>query len=170
MEPYVGEIRLFAGNFEPAGWMFCFRQELPIAEYEALFRLIGTTYGGNGKSTFCLPDLRGRVPIHPGGEVHGVLGNQFGVEPVTLTIATLPAHNHSLRVTADAATTGNPKGEFFANVSPNTFYGDSNANPTLELAPISVSASGGSHSHTNMMPFVALNYIISLFGTDPEQA
>jgi microcystin-dependent protein len=168
MEPYVGEIRMFAGNFEPAGWMFCWRQELPIANYAALFRLIGTTYGGNGTTTFCLPDLRGRVPIHTGGELHGVLGNQLGAEPVPLTRETLPNHGHWLVVTADAATTGNPKGGLLGDVSPNTFYRE--AEPTSVLGP-TVLPSGFEHvSHTNMMPFVALNYIISLFGIDPEQS
>jgi microcystin-dependent protein len=108
------------------------------------------------------------VPIHPGGEAHGVLGNQLGAEPVALTIETLPNHNHGLVTTSDAATTGNPKGVILGDVSPNTFYGD--AKPTSVLGP-SVMPSGSPHaSHTNMMPFVALNYIISLFGIDPEQS
>jgi len=165
-QPYVGEIRMFAGNFAPAGWMFCSGQALAISDYDTLFMLIGTTYGGDGQTTFCLPDLQGRVPIHPGGTVNGVLGQKLGVESVTLTLQQIPVHNHGLWATTNAANTGNPQNHVVAEVAPDTFYLD--AAPSASLAASSVSATGGSQPHTNLMPFVALNYIISLYGIFPS--
>src|SRR6202165_5378460 len=100
-QPYVGEIRMFAGNFAPAGWMFCEGQLLPISEYETLFNLIGTTYGGDGQSTFALPDLRGRLPLHQGNGF--TLAETGGVEEVTLTVSQIPAHNHPFLATTNLA-------------------------------------------------------------------
>src|SRR6516165_9248553 len=100
-QPYVGEIRMFAGNFAPAGWMFCEGQLLPISEYETLFNLIGTTYGGDGQSTFALPDLRGRLPLHQGSGY--VIGQSGGAETVTLTTQQMPVHSHSLMASSDSA-------------------------------------------------------------------
>src|SRR5213078_1099193 len=105
-QPYVGEIRIFAGNFAPAGWMFCEGQLLPISEYETLFNLIGTTYGGDGQSTFALPDLRGRIPIHQGNSF--ILAETGGAEEITLTINQIPAHNHQIFGSANNATTTSP--------------------------------------------------------------
>src|SRR5437763_9279939 len=105
-QPYVGEIRMFAGNFAPAGWMFCESQLLPISEYETLFNLIGTTYGGDGQSTFALPDLRGRIPLHQGNGF--VLAETGGVETVTLTVSQIPAHSHALLASTDLGDQGNP--------------------------------------------------------------
>ena len=107
-QPYVGEIRMFAGNFAPAGWMFCEGQLLPISEYETLFNLIGTTYGGDGQSTFALPDLRGRVPMHFGNGF--TLAETGGVETVTLTVPQIPAHSHPLLASTNFTTTASPQG------------------------------------------------------------
>src|ERR1700730_16666440 len=111
-QPYVGEIRMFGGNFAPAGWMFCEGQLLPISEYETLFNLIGTTYGGDGQSTFALPDLRGRLPIHQGGGF--TLAESGGVEDVTLAVAQIPAHSHAFLGSTNTANNGNPGGNVVA--------------------------------------------------------
>src|SRR5215471_18916874 len=113
-QPYLGEIRMFAGNFAPAGWMFCEGQLLPISEYESLFNLIGTTYGGDGQSTFGLPDLRGRVPLHFGNGF--TLAETGGVETVTLTVSQIPAHTHTMLASTGAATTADPTNGFPAEV------------------------------------------------------
>src|SRR6478672_8078884 len=110
-QPYVGEIRMFAGNFAPAGWMFCEGQLLPISEYETLFNLIGTTYGGDGQSTFALPDLRGRIPMHPGNG--HVQGERAGAETVTLTTSQIPVHNHALLATSAVGTQSSPAGNYY---------------------------------------------------------
>ena len=119
-QPYVGEIRMFAGNFAPAGWMFCEGQLLPISENEALFQLIGTTYGGDGESTFALPDLRGRLPLHQGNGF--ILAETGGAEEITLTVNQIPAHGHPLLVTDDTATQGNPGGQVPARFSQANLY------------------------------------------------
>src|ERR1043166_5148973 len=107
-QPYVGEVRMFAGNFAPAGWMFCEGQLLPISENETLFQLIGTTYGGDGESTFALPDLRGRVPLHQGNGF--ILAETGGVEEVTLTVSQIPAHSHAFMASTQTGTSANPGG------------------------------------------------------------
>src|SRR6266536_2197023 len=170
-QPYVGEIRMFAGNFAPAGWMFCEGQLLPISENETLFNVIGTTYGGDGETTFALPDLRGRVPIHQGtgpGLSSFVLGEAAGVEEVTLTTNQMPNHAHPLTGTNDTATVTNPGGQVPARFS------QANIDPYLEATPGNVSLaataitqSGGSQPHTNFQLYISINYIISLFGTFP---
>jgi microcystin-dependent protein len=164
---YIGEIRMFAGGFAPDGWAFCQGQTLPISENDALFSLIGTTYGGDGKTTFCLPDLQGRVPIHSGGTINGVLGQTMGDESVTLDLDQVPGHNHTFLATTAAASTRDPENELLADVSPGTFYAESE-NPVF-LAPAAVSATGSGQPHTNMMPYVALNYIISIYGDVPSK-
>src|SRR5436309_11198406 len=165
-QPYVGEIRMFAGNFAPAGWMFCEGQLLPISEYETLFNLIGTTYGGDGQSTFALPDLRGRIPLHFGSGF--ILAETGGVESVTLTTPQIPAHSHPLLGSSNFATTGSPQGNLAAaaNVVNKFAYGTDQ--PTQAVSPQSVSAVGGSQPHENLMPFLCLDYIISLFGLFPH--
>jgi len=166
-QPYVGEIRIFAGNFAPAGWMFCEGQLLPISENETLFNLIGTTYGGDGQSTFGLPDLRGRLPIHQGtgaGLPTYTLAETGGVEEVTLTVQQLPLHNH----TAPLQQSGNrstPKGSILAS-SPLRQYTASTGNTTLK--PAMVAPVGGSQPHTNFMPYQCVDFIISLFGIYPS--
>jgi microcystin-dependent protein len=167
-QPYVGEIRIFAGNFAPAGWMFCEGQLLPISEYETLFNLIGTTYGGDGQSTFALPDLRGRVPLHFGNGT--VLAETGGVETVTLTPSQIPNHSHTLLASGDPAsgkapaTTNLPAITQSATITP---YGTDA--PFLNLAPSSVSSTGGSQPHNNFQPYLCVNFILSLFGIFPSQ-
>jgi microcystin-dependent protein len=165
-QPYVGEIRMFAGNFAPAGWMFCEGQLLSIAENETLFNLIGTTYGGDGQSVFALPDMRGRIPVHQGNSF--TLAESSGAEEVTLTVSQMPAHSHPLLASADIASTGNPAGAYLAS----TAVGEkiySTASPTIPLAPNMVTSIGGSQPHTNFQPYLCIDFIISLFGIFPTQ-
>lgn len=163
-QPYVGEIRMFAGNFAPAGWMFCEGQLLPISENETLFNLIGTTYGGDGQSTFALPDLRGRLPIHQGDGF--ILAESGGVEEVTLTASQIPAHSHPLLGTTSLASDFNPGGKVFAQTQTVDAYVTSP--PFVPLAAQSVSLTGGSQPHTNFQPYLCVNFIISLFGIFPS--
>jgi microcystin-dependent protein len=162
-QPYVGEIRMFAGNFAPAGWMFCDGQLLAISENETLFNLIGTTYGGDGQSTFALPDLRGRVPLHFGSGF--TLAETGGAESVTLTVPQIPAHAHAMLASADNASTPNAAGSVLAQTPSYTPYiFDPPATP---LAPVSVGAAGGSQPHNNFQPYLCVDFIISLFGIFP---
>lgn len=163
-QPYVGEIRMFAGNFAPAGWMFCEGQILPISENETLFQLIGTTYGGDGESSFALPDLRGRIPIHQGNGF--ILAETGGVEEVTLTINQIPAHSHPLLASNGAADSPNPAHSFIGKSSNiDVFYADT---PSGSLNLQSISATGGSQPHTNFQPYLCVSFIISLFGLFPS--
>lgn len=171
-QPYVGEIRLFAGNFAPAGWAFCNGQLMAISENEALFQLIGTTYGGDGQATFALPDLQGRVPIHQGTANFGstfAIGQLGGSETVTLTTQQMPAHNHVLHASANASTAGaGPAGNLTANTSATTstpIY--SAATPGTAMAPSGIGPTGGNQPHDNMAPFQCVSFIISLFGIFP---
>jgi microcystin-dependent protein len=163
-QPYVGEIRIFAGNFAPAGWMFCEGQLLPISEYETLFNLIGTTYGGDGQSTFALPDLRGRIPMHFGNGF--TLAETGGVESVTLTVSQIPSHTHSMLASTDPGSLQTPSGNVTAE-SANKIYRA--GNPSVTLNPNSVGATGGSQPHNNFQPYLCLDFIISLFGIFPSQ-
>jgi microcystin-dependent protein len=163
-QPYVGEIRMFAGNFAPAGWMFCEGQQLPISENETLFQLIGTTYGGDGQSTFGLPDLRGRIPLHQGNGF--ILAETGGAEEISLSSTQIPVHNHPFVVSAAAGSTPNPATNVLAG-SPNlsVFLQDIANQP---LAATSVSPVGGSQPHTNFQPYLCIDFIISLFGIFPS--
>ncbi len=167
--PYVGEIRIFAGNFAPLGWMLCQGQLLPIAENTTLFQLIGTTYGGDGQSTFALPDLQGRVPVHmgtgPGLSSH-TIGEQGGAEAVTLTTNQIPAHTHPGQASSAAATASGPAGNVWATGT-TTPFSDQAADSHVQAAAIQTV--GGSQPHDNMVPFLAVNFIISLFGIFPSQ-
>lgn len=164
-QPYVGEIRMFAGNFAPAGWMFCEGQLLPISEYETIFNLIGTTYGGDGQSTFALPDLRGRIPLHFGNGF--TLAETGGVETVTLTVSQIPAHTHPLLATTSLATQQNVAGNLFAEAT--LFNPYINVAPTASLAPQAAGSTGGSQPHNNFQPYLCVDFIISLFGIFPSQ-
>lgn len=169
-DPYIGEIRIFAGNFAPAGWNFCDGAMLPISQFQALFALIGTTYGGDGQQTFALPDLRGRVPVHQGqgpGLSNRVIGESGGTESVTLTVAQIPAHNHSLRATSALSSGAAGAGGVLAATAVN-MYGT--AAPATPMATQAVGAQGGSQPHNNMAPFLGINYIIALFGVFPSQS
>ncbi len=162
-QPYVGEIRMFAGNFAPAGWMFCEGQLLPISENETLFQLIGTTYGGDGESTFALPDLRGRLALHQGNGF--ILAGTGGAEEITLTASQIPAHSHPWLASSAPGTGPNPASSVLAASATDRVF-DAAANITL--APQSVNAIGGSQPHTNMQPYLCVDYIISLFGIFPS--
>lgn len=166
-QPYVGEIRMFAGNFAPAGWQLCEGQLLPISEFETLFNLIGTTYGGDGQSTFAMPDLRGRAPVHSGtgaGLPTYVLSQSFGAEEVTLTSATFPSHGHTLQAVQARADDDDPRGRLPA-VARRAFYGPATG---LVAMPAGTVSSGGGQPHENMQPYLAINFIISLFGIFPS--
>jgi microcystin-dependent protein len=168
-QPYVGEIRLFAGNFNPAGWEFCFGQLLPISENETLFQLIGTTYGGDGESTFALPDLRSRIPLHMGTGNDGInyqLAQTGGTETVTLTTAQIPTHNHTLFATSGAGAQNSPAGSVLANCVNAKMF--SAAAPNTGLHASTLQPAGASQPHENLQPFLCINYIISLFGIFPS--
>ena len=165
-QPYVGEIRMFAGNFAPAGWMFCAGQLLPIAQNETLFQLLGTTYGGDGESTFALPDLRGRIPIHQGDGF--ILAETGGAEEITLTVNQIPVHTHSLLGSTQLASTTTPQGAVLAqdNVVGVDLYVEDT--PTASMAATAIGPVGGSQPHTNFQPYLCIDYIISLFGIFPS--
>ncbi len=170
-QPYIGEIRMFAGNFAPAGWMFCEGQTLPISENDALFTLIGTTYGGDGQETFNLPNLQSRLPIHMGTGPDGTtyqIAEMAGTEQETLSTQQIPIHSHAL--TCSTSTTNlesSPAGNVLAqSTSANMYIQDS---PDGTLAPSSVQPQGGSQPHENTQPFLCINFIISLFGIFPSQ-
>jgi microcystin-dependent protein len=163
--PYVGEIRIFAGSFAPVGWAFCDGSLLSISEYEVLFTLIGTTYGGNGQTTFALPDLRGRVPIHQGGGF--ALAQSGGVESVALNATQIPAHTHNFMASTNAANQGTPAGFVLAASTGVKIY--SSGAPNVSLSPMALQNAGGSLPHDNRQPFGCLNFIVALDGIYPTQ-
>jgi microcystin-dependent protein len=163
-QPYVGEIRMFAGNFPPAGWMLCDGTPLPISENETLFQLIGTTYGGDGESTFNLPDLQSRVPVHMGNG--SILAETGGVEQVTLTTQQIPVHTHPMTGSTANGTQASPANNILA--SSTTIAPYAAETPTVAMAANSVGPQGGSQPHDNMQPYLVINYIISLFGIFPS--
>ena len=165
-QPYVGVIRMFGGNFAPAGWMFCSGQLLPISENETLFNLIGTTYGGDGQSTFALPDLQSRVPIHFGNGF--ILAETGGAEEITLTAQQIPVHSHPMLASTNAATTADPTNNVLSTAPLATTFPYGTDNPLTPLAPNAVSVVGGSQPHSNLQPYLTLNFIISLFGIFPS--
>jgi microcystin-dependent protein len=163
-QPYVGEIRMFGGNFAPAGWMFCEGQLLPISENETLFQLIGTTYGGDGESTFALPDLRGRLPMHQGNGF--TLAETGGVEEITLTVNQMAAHTHPLLATTNNADVPNVQNALPATgLLSQLYWGDP---PDANCSPQAISSTGGSQPHTNFQPYLCVDFIISLFGIFPS--
>lgn len=168
--PYVGEIRMFAGNFAPAGWAFCSGQTLPISENDVLFQLIGTTYGGDGQETFNLPNLQSRVPIHMGTGSTGTtyqIGEAAGVESVTLSTQQIPVHTHPLLGSTTIANNAVPTGNVLGQT--NTFDGYQTSDAAAAMAAQSIGPVGGSQPHENMQPFLVINFIISLFGRFPSQ-
>lgn len=169
-EPFIGEIRMFGGNFAPQGWALCHGQVVAISENDTLFTLIGTTYGGDGQSTFRLPDLRGRLPMHQGAGpslTPRVVGESFGAESVTLTSAQMPAHAHPLAATG-AATLSSPQGTRYGDTGANATYLDTT--PTGTFAPAAHVAAGGGQPHDNLMPSLCVNFIIALFGIYPPRS
>jgi microcystin-dependent protein len=169
-DPYVGEIRMFAGNFAPNGWMFCEGAPLAISENDVLFQLIGTTYGGDGEETFNLPNLASRVPIHMGTGPDGTtyqIGEMAGTEQETLTTQQIPNHSHPLTVTTSAGNVQPPSGAILAQSTVADMYIEDTPDGTL--AASSVQPAGGSQPHENTQPFLCINFIISLFGVFPSQ-
>jgi len=156
---------MFAGNFAPQGWMFCDGSLLPISGNETLFNLLGTTYGGDGQSTFALPNLQSRVPIHQGNGY--TLAQMAGEEQVTLTVNQIPTHTHIPQANSGAGTQTSPSGNIWAS-SANFPYA-ANA-PSAAMGPVAIAPDGGSQPHDNMIPFLAVNFIISLFGVFPPQS
>ena len=170
-EPYIGEIRMFGGNFAPAGWLFCAGQQLPISENSALFTLIGTTYGGDGQETFNLPNLQSRVPVHNGTGPDGVnyqLAEAAGTESVTLTTQQIPIHTHPLTASTGDGTSPNPQGNVVAQTPAGIFpyFEDT---PSANMNANAITPAGGSQPHENCQPFLCINFIISLFGIFPSQ-
>jgi microcystin-dependent protein len=170
-QPYVGEVRLFAGNFAPAGWQFCDGSLLPISENETLFNLIGTTFGGDGQSTFAVPDLRGRLPIHLGqgqGLSNRTLGQAAGTESVTLTIQQIPNHTHPMVGSTSLGQDTSPAGKVVAQIGAGALpYIQDSTDTNLNAA--AVLPAGGSLPHDNLQPFLCISFIISLFGIFPSQ-
>jgi microcystin-dependent protein len=171
-EPYVGEIRMFAGNFAPRGWALCEGQLLDVSSNDALFSLLGTIYGGDGRTTFGLPDMRGRVPLHAGstngpGLSPRRLGEKGGTEDETLTVQELPSHTHPMRASTSLGNTPGPAKRVPATAT--SFEAYINEAPTQALAPDAITAVGGSRSHTNLQPSVCVYFIIALVGIYPSR-
>lgn len=164
-QPYVGEVRMFAGNFAPAGWNFCDGSLLAISENETLFQLIGTTYGGDGQSTFAVPDLRGRLPLHQGPGF--VLGQNGGVEEVTLTVQQMAAHTHPMIGSTNIGQDVNPSGKIVAQIGGGALPYIQDSTDT-NLNAQAVTSVGGSQPHTNVQPYLCVDFIISLFGIFPS--
>lgn len=179
-QPYVGQILMFGGNFAPAGWMMCAGQTLPISENDVLFNLIGTTYGGDGEETFMLPNLQSRVPIHMGqgsGLSNYQIGQTGGTENVTLTTQQIPSHNHMVQVVNNPASSQfTPSGSTIlcdesssAGAGNNPFtWAANDAGTQVQLKAGQVANTGGSQPHENLQPYLAVNYVISLFGVYPS--
>ena len=166
-QPFIGEIRLFGGNFAPAGWMFCDGSVLAIAQNTALFQLIGTTYGGDGVTTFALPDLRGRIPMHQGSPAVGttrILGEAGGVEQVALTLQQIPLHSHPLMATSGVGHLSEPQDALLAA---HRDFATFDSATTAPLPAATVTPSGGSQPHANLPPYLCVSFIISLFGIFP---
>lgn len=161
--PFLGEIKMVAFNFAPKGWALCNGQLLPINQNQALFSILGTTYGGNGQTTFALPDLRGRSPVHPGSQV--ILGQVGGEENHTLTIAEMPAHTHQAAGDANSATVASPTGNVWAASDNNPF----SSAPDTTMNPASVGTAGGSQPHPNQQPYLVVNFVIALQGIFPSR-
>ena len=169
-EPFVGEIRMFAGNFAPRGWAFCDGQLLAVSQNDALFSLLGTIYGGDGRTTFGLPDMRGRIPVHAGtgpGLSPQRLGAKDGAEQVTLTVNQLPSHSHGLNAAAGGTAQASPVGNL-PGQDRTVMYVNTNSRPGT-FAANTISNIGGSRSHTNLMPTLCVNFIIALVGIYPSR-
>lgn len=168
-EPFVGEIRMFAGNFAPRGWAFCDGQLLAVSQNDALFSLFGTIYGGDGRTTFGLPDLRGRIPVHVGtgpGLSNRRLGAKNGAERETLTVNQLPAHTHQFQASQGSATTRDPIGNAPAVAAADVYVDNFSPFP---LSSAEISSVGGSQPHTNLMPYLCVHFIVALFGIYPSR-
>ena len=170
-QPFIGSITAFAGNFAPRGWAFCDGQLLSVSQNDALFSLLGTIYGGDGRTTFGLPDLRGRIPIHAGsgpGLTPRNLGAKLGSERVTVGANQLPSHTHELRASDDTNVGADPGGAVPGHPAKNV-YRSPFGTPNFDLDPASLTAAGGSQPHDNLMPTVCVNFIIALTGIYPSR-
>lgn len=170
MDPFIGQIIMFAGNFAPQGWALCNGQLLPIAQYTALFSILGTTYGGDGRTTFALPDLRGRVPVHPGqgtGLSNYALGQQAGSETVTLSVNQMPIHGHTLApgCSSDPPSSQSPVNSVPAALDNQAYGSEANAG----MRPVNSSNAGGSQPHDNLQPLLCVNFVIALEGIFPSR-
>ena len=176
-QPFIGEIRIFGGNFAPRGWQFCNGPLLSIAQNTALFSILGTTYGGNGQTTFALPDLRGRVPLHSGNSTGPglspyTLGEMIGSENVTLISTQMPAHTHALMANTAAGTATEPTGNYIAGIAdPNSgsLFPAFETTPNTTMAPMAINAAGGSQPHSNIQPILAVSFIIAMEGIFPSR-
>lgn len=172
-EPFIAEIRIFAGNFAPRGWAFCNGQLLPVSQNTALFSLIGTTYGGDGRTTTALPDLQGRSPMHPGrgpGLTDRRLGEQGGAEAVTLTESQMPGHAHSLRASPDTGDLNAPSSNRSIARSGGGFAYQQSSSNLAALDQASSQDAGGSQAHNNLQPYLTINFIIALVGLFPSRS
>lgn len=172
-EPFVAEIRIFAGNFAPRGWAFCNGQLLPVSQNTALFSLIGTTYGGDGRTTTALPNLEGRAPMHPGrgpGLTAKRLGERGGVEMVTLSEAQMPNHTHTVQGSQLPGDFPVPTGRRLATTVGDNLYANSSATPVVDMADQALLSTGGSQAHNNMQPYLTMNFIIALVGLYPSRS
>jgi len=169
-EPFIGQISLFSGTFAPRGYEFCAGQMMTIAQNQPLFALIGTTYGGDGRTTFALPDLRGRIPVHQGqgpGLSNHPIGQLGGVESVTLDTSQMPAHTHAIQADSGAATAETPAGNVLAESSKKLYAAAGGS--LVEMNANTVGSAGASQSHSNMMPFLGMNFIIATTGLFPPR-
>jgi microcystin-dependent protein len=171
-EPFVGEVRMFAGNFAPQGWAFCDGQLLAVSQNDALFSLLGTVYGGDGRTTFGLPDMRGRLALHAGqgpGLSERRLGAKGGSEHETLTVNQIPSHKHNLAANNAAGTSTTPTGSLARDTAGSNLYAQALSTTRSNLSSNALNNTGGSQSHSNMMPYLCVNYIIALFGIYPSR-
>ncbi len=171
MDPFLGEIRMFAGNYAPRGWAFCDGSLLAIRSNAALYALLGTNYGGNGTSTFALPDLRGRTPVQQGqgpGLSNYPLGSTGGVTSVTLTQVEMASHMHSVKAASDLGESTTPTGKVLARSSEGAAYGT--AQPTSSMAPGAIDPAGGAQAHNNLPPYQVINFIIATQGIFPQRS
>jgi microcystin-dependent protein len=171
-EPFIGEIKMFAGNFAPRGWATCDGQLLAIAQNTALFALLGTTYGGDGRTTFGLPDLRGRLPLHAGngpGLTSRTQGARSGSELVSINANQMPGHGHTPRCTNQPGTTASPEGAIWAGVSHGTAYTDGPVTTTANANANAIGSTGGAQAHPNLMPYLCVTFIIALVGIFPSR-
>ncbi|MCW2758589.1 MAG: phage tail protein [Nocardioidaceae bacterium] len=167
-DPYIGEIRMFGGNFAPNGWLFCQGQLVPISDYDTLFNLIGTTYGGDGQETFALPNLASRIPVHqgslPGGHTYQ-LGETGGLEEVTISSNQMPAHHHVPPASSSPGRTTSPNNAYWAGSSDGLYTSSA---PDVSMAPTALATAGGNQPHDNMPPYLVVNFIISMYGIYPS--
>lgn len=171
-EPFVGEIRMFAGNFAPRGWAFCDGQLLAVSQNDALFSLLGTIYGGDGRTTFGLPDLRGRIPIHAGhgpGLSERRLGSKGGAEKETLTVNQIPSHTHAMQASDSSPERATPSGSVLSRSNTVNIYRSNPTSGFVNMSSQAIANVGGSRSHTNLMPFLCVHFIIALVGIYPSR-